>query len=82
MLHIRWNSQVGCIYMDGSHMKVCLLFCIYPYYGTSTYRRCNRSPQHDLELGDEIMIDGHAPILKLFENSPSEGIEGDIFSKK
>jgi NAD+ kinase len=44
MMNIRWNSQFGCVYVDGSHLK------------------------HDLELGDEIKIDGHAPYLKIFES--------------
>ena len=43
MLNIRWNSQYGSIYVDGSHFR------------------------HDLELGDEINIDGHAPYLQTFE---------------
>jgi len=43
MLNIRWNSQYGAVYVDGSHMK------------------------HDLELGDEIKIDCHAPKLQLFD---------------
>ena len=43
MLNLRWNSQHGSVYVDGSHMK------------------------HDLELGDEIKIDGHAPFLKIFD---------------
>lgn len=41
-MHIRWNSQRGRIFIDGSHMS------------------------HDLELGDEILIDNKAPTLKLF----------------
>jgi NAD+ kinase len=41
-LHIRWNSQKGRIFIDGSHLT------------------------HNLELGDEIMIDNEAPPLKLF----------------
>ena len=43
MLDLRWNSQFGAVFVDGSHMK------------------------HDLELGDEIKIDGHAPILKIID---------------
>jgi NAD+ kinase len=42
-LHLRWNSQSGCVFVDGSHMK------------------------HELELGDEIRVDGHAPFLKIFD---------------
>ena len=42
-LHLRWNSQEGCVYVDGSHMK------------------------HQLILGDEIRVDGHAPFLRLFD---------------
>lgn len=45
MLNIRWNSQYGSIYVDGSHFR------------------------HDLELGDEINIDGHAPYLQIFETT-------------
>jgi NAD+ kinase len=41
-LHIRWNSQRGRIFIDGSHLS------------------------HDLELGDEILIDSKAPPLKMF----------------
>jgi NAD+ kinase len=41
-LHVRWNSQRGKVYIDGSHLT------------------------HNLELGDEIMIDGKAPPLQLF----------------
>jgi NAD+ kinase len=41
-LHVRWNSQRGRIFIDGSHLV------------------------HDLELGDEIMIDNTAPPLKMF----------------
>ncbi|EEC50349.1 predicted protein, partial [Phaeodactylum tricornutum CCAP 1055/1] len=41
-MHVRWNSQKGRIFIDGSHLM------------------------HNLELGDEILIDGRAPPLKLF----------------
>ncbi len=41
-MHLRWNSQRGRIYIDGSHLS------------------------HDLELGDEIMIDNKAPPLPMF----------------
>jgi NAD+ kinase len=41
-LHVRWNSQRGRIFIDGSHLT------------------------HDLELGDEILIDNEAPSLKMF----------------
>lgn len=41
-LHVRWNSQRGRIFIDGSHLV------------------------HDLELGDEILIDNTAPPLKMF----------------
>ena len=51
MLNMRWNSQFGAIFVDGSHMK------------------------HDLELGDDIKIDGHAPCLKIFDRQPSKGEE-------
>ena len=44
MLNIRWNSQYGTVFVDGSHTK------------------------HDLELGDEIKVDGNAPFLKLFDD--------------
>ena len=43
MLSIRWNSQFGCVYVDGSHMY------------------------HELQLGDEIKIDCHAPKIQIFE---------------
>lgn len=43
-LHLRWNSQKGTIFIDGSHMT------------------------HDLELGDEILINSDAPPLQLFVN--------------
>eukprot|EP01041_Mallomonas_annulata_P010973 gene10973-22929_t len=42
-LMVRWNSQYGCIFVDGSHMK------------------------HELELGDEVLFDGNAPVLRLFD---------------
>jgi len=41
-MHLRWNSQRGRIYIDGSHLI------------------------HNLELGDEIMIDNQAPPLPMF----------------
>ena len=41
-MHLRWNSQKGRIFIDGSHLT------------------------HNLELGDEIMIDNQAPPLPLF----------------
>lgn len=41
-LHLRWNSQKGRIFIDGSHLM------------------------HNLELGDEIMIDSSAPPLALY----------------
>jgi NAD+ kinase len=41
-LHVRWNSQRGRIFIDGSHLT------------------------HNLELGDEIMIDNKAPPLHMF----------------
>ena len=41
-LHIRWNSQKGKIFVDGSHLT------------------------HNLELGDEILINNSAPPLSLF----------------
>lgn len=43
-LHVRWNSQKGRIFIDGSHLS------------------------HNLELGDEIMIDNKAPPLRVFFN--------------
>jgi len=43
-MHIRWNSQKGRIFIDGSHLT------------------------HNLELGDEIMIDNKAPPLKMFSH--------------
>jgi NAD+ kinase len=41
-LHVRWNSQRGRIFIDGSHLF------------------------HNLELGDEILIDNAAPPLQIF----------------
>ena len=41
-LHVRWNSQKGRIFIDGSHLT------------------------HNLELGDEILIDNEAPPLQIF----------------
>jgi NAD+ kinase len=43
-MHLRWNSQRGRIFIDGSHLT------------------------HNLELGDEIMIDNQAPPLPMFIN--------------
>lgn len=43
MLSLRWNSQHGSAFVDGSHFK------------------------HDLELGDELKMDGHAPFLRIFD---------------
>ena len=50
MINIRWNSQHGCVYVDGAHMK------------------------HDLELGDEIKVDCHAPSLQIYDASDIEPI--------
>eukprot|EP00578_Thalassiosira_sp_NH16_P022815 CAMPEP_0181104376 /NCGR_PEP_ID=MMETSP1071-20121207/15391_1 /TAXON_ID=35127 /ORGANISM="Thalassiosira sp., Strain NH16" /LENGTH=370 /DNA_ID=CAMNT_0023187563 /DNA_START=63 /DNA_END=1175 /DNA_ORIENTATION=- len=41
-LHLRWNSQKGRIFIDGSHLM------------------------HNVELGDEILIDSEAPPLALY----------------
>ena len=41
-MHLRWNSQKGRVFIDGSHLT------------------------HNLELGDEILIDNGAPPLLLF----------------
>lgn len=41
-MHLRWNSQKGRIFIDGSHLT------------------------HNLELGDEILIDNLAPPLKMY----------------
>ena len=41
-LGLRWNSQKGRIFIDGSHLM------------------------HNLELGDEILIDSYAPPLALY----------------
>jgi len=43
-LHLRWNSQKGRIFIDGSHLV------------------------HNVELGDEIMIDSNVPPLALYSN--------------
>jgi len=42
-MHLRWNSQKGRIFIDGSHLI------------------------HNLDLGDEILIDNSAPPLQIFE---------------
>jgi NAD+ kinase len=42
-MHLRWNSQKGRIFIDGSHLT------------------------HNLELGDEIVVDNGAPPLQMFE---------------
>lgn len=42
-LHLRWNSQKGRIFIDGSHLT------------------------HNLELGDEILINSEAPPLTLYQ---------------
>jgi NAD+ kinase len=44
-MHLRWNSQKGRIFIDGSHLT------------------------HNLELGDEILVDNEAPPLLLFTRS-------------
>ena len=41
-MHLRWNSQKGRIFIDGSHLT------------------------HNVELGDEILIDNQAPPLPMF----------------
>ncbi|CAB9500683.1 Probable NADH kinase [Seminavis robusta] len=41
-MHLRWNSQKGRIFIDGSHLT------------------------HNLELGDEILIDNLAPPLQMY----------------
>ena len=41
-MHLRWNSQKGRIFIDGSHLV------------------------HNVELGDEILIDNQAPPLPMF----------------
>lgn len=41
-MHLRWNSQKGKIFIDGSHLT------------------------HNLELGDEILIDNLAPPLQMY----------------
>jgi hypothetical protein len=43
-LHLRWNSQKGNVFIDGSHLT------------------------HELQLGDEILINSDAPPLQLFVN--------------
>ena len=42
LLHLRWNSQTGKIFVDGSHLT------------------------HNLDLGDEILINSNAPPLQIF----------------
>lgn len=46
-MHLRWNSQKGRIFIDGSHLT------------------------HNLELGDEILIDNLAPPLKMYISGES-----------
>lgn len=41
-MHLRWNSQKGRIFIDGSHLT------------------------HNLELGDEILVDNLAPPLQMY----------------
>jgi hypothetical protein len=41
-MHLRWNSQFGRIFIDGSHLT------------------------HNVELGDEILLDNQAPPLQMF----------------
>jgi len=41
-LHLRWNSQKGRIFIDGSHLV------------------------HDMDLGDEVIVNNQAPELQLF----------------
>ena len=43
MLALRWNSQHGCVFVDGSHFR------------------------HELDLGDELKVDGQAPFLRIFD---------------
>lgn len=58
-MHLRWNSQRGRIFIDGSHLT------------------------HNLELGDELLIDNQAPPLPMFVNRersrppspPKDGID-------
>eukprot|EP00934_Nitzschia_sp_Nitz4_P003825 Nitzschia sp. Nitz4//scaffold397_size11424//5985//7224//NITZ4_009041-RA/size11424-processed-gene-0.2-mRNA-1//1//CDS//3329550284//3815//frame0 len=52
-MHLRWNSQRGKIYIDGSHLT------------------------HNIELGDEIMIDNHAPPLRMFARHHKLGGDED-----
>jgi len=47
-MHLRWNSQKGRIFIDGSHLT------------------------HNLELGDEILIDNNAPPLQMFEREEDD----------
>ena len=137
MAVLRWNSQHGSVFVDGSHLKVSecdnsirftgadlaysVLDCAclpllpsdlpdWPIHCYASPERCTRyiaqsssichtisgiyplsypsssdcnaasqpilslsssllplHPQHELELGDEIKIDGHAPYLKIFD---------------
>ena len=124
---LRWNSQHGAVFVDGSHLKVNQLFfqslvhifiSVLLWNGTRYRAVCYcvpaiswhdifshwidymswflitflavadcisfhcrdissfsllisliffRNHQHDLELGDEIKLDGHAPFLKIFD---------------
>ena len=49
-LHLRWNSNSGRIFIDGSHLM------------------------HELQLGDEVIINNQAPPLKLFVADDDERI--------
>jgi NAD+ kinase len=55
-MHLRWNSQKGRIFIDGSHLT------------------------HNLELGDEILIDNQAPPLEMF--LPSHRIKKNLSETK
>jgi hypothetical protein len=69
MLCMRWNNQFGCIYIDGSHLKVTFshLWTCLDSAKSSVSITDLFFVQHDLQLGDEVYVDGHAPPLRLYE---------------
>lgn len=72
MLKLRWNSQSGAVYVDGQHFKVLyvpasLLSVYNTHENSSDCATCLVFFQHNLELGDEIRLDSHAPYLRIFD---------------
>jgi hypothetical protein len=54
MLSLRWSSQHGCVFVDGSHFR------------------------HELELGDELKVDSHAPFLRIFDPFPEKKVGSNL----